>query len=108
MRQFIRGGFLMMALVAVGAGTAFAQSDQGSISDQFKNGAQSIGQGASSIGEGIKQGAVKTWDAVKTGAQAASDKFNETPASKPSAAPPPPAPPAPPVEAAPLPPPSSN
>lgn len=96
MRQFMRGGFLTVALVAVGAVTAFAQSDQGSVSDQFKNGAQSIGQGAQSIGEGIKQGAIKTWDAVKTGAQAASDKFNETTASKPSATPPPP-PPAPPA-----------
>jgi hypothetical protein len=81
MRERVCGGFLILVLMAVGAAPAVAQPEQGSVSDQFKNGAQSIGQGAASIGEGIKQGAVKTWDAVKAGAQAAGDKFNDKPSS---------------------------
>jgi hypothetical protein len=84
MRERIGGGFLVLVLMAAGAAPVLAQTDQGSVSDQFKNGAQSIGQGATSIGEGIKQGAIQTWDAVKAGAQAAGDKFN---GDKPSSAP---------------------
>jgi hypothetical protein len=99
MRKLMRGRVLIAVLVTLGATTAFAQSDQGSVSGQFKSGAQSIGQGAASIGEGIKNGAIKTWDAVKAGAQAAGDKFNEptsTPGTNSHVEPPPPPPPPPP------------
>ena len=50
-------------------------SSSGGVADQFRAGAQRIGEGATRIGEGIKQGAIQTWDAVKAGASAAADKL---------------------------------
>ncbi len=74
MKHMIRAGFVVLAMfLAVGA---HAQDSGTSTGDQFRNGAQQIGEGASNIGQGIKQGAIQTWEAVKAGAQAASDKFN--------------------------------
>ena len=70
-------------------------SSFGGAADQFKVGAQRIGEGAERIGEGIKRGAVQTWEAVKAGASAAANKFkggNGAPKST-AAPPPPPSPP---------------
>ncbi|HTZ78545.1 MAG TPA: hypothetical protein VMC10_11575 [Stellaceae bacterium] len=81
---------LALASGAVHAQTSSTPSTSGDVGDQFKEGAQSIGQGAERIGEGIKQGAIQAWDAVKAGANAAGEKLN---GSAPAAPPPPPAPP---------------
>jgi hypothetical protein len=50
-------------------------SSSGGVADQLRTGAQRIGEGATRIGEGIKQGAIQTWEAVKAGASAAADKL---------------------------------
>ena len=52
------------------------KSGSGGVADQFQAGAQRIGEGATRIGEGIKQGAIQTWEAVKAGASAAADKLH--------------------------------
>jgi hypothetical protein len=44
--------------------------------DQFKAAGQHIGTAARQIGEGVKEGAVRTWDAVKAGANAAGEKLS--------------------------------
>jgi hypothetical protein len=61
-------------------------SSSGGAADQIKAGARRIGEGAEHIGEGIKQGAIQTWEAVKAGASAAADKLH---GGKSAAAPPP-------------------
>jgi hypothetical protein len=43
---------------------------------QFKAAGQHIGTAAKQIGEGVKEGAVRTWEAVKAGANAAGQKLN--------------------------------
>jgi hypothetical protein len=48
-----------------------------SAGEQIKQGAEHIGEGAQRIGEDIKDGAISAWEAVKAGASAAADKFNE-------------------------------
>jgi len=68
-------------------------SSSGGTADQFKAGAQRIGEGAERIGEGIKQGAIQTWEAVKAGASAAADKLHGGKSAPKSAAPHPPPPP---------------
>ncbi len=61
---------------------AFAQSapspNSGNVAQQFSSGADSVGQGASQIGEGIKNGAIMTWQAVRDGADAFAGRFNGT------------------------------
>ena len=70
-----------------GSGLAAAQTSTGTsagtntptgngVSQQFKSGADRVGEGAAQIGEGIKQGAIMTWEAIKAGAGAAAAKFN--------------------------------
>lgn len=49
-----------------------------SAAEQFRAGFRQIGDGAQQVGEGIKQGAINAWEAVKAGASAASEKFQET------------------------------
>lgn len=46
------------------------------VSQQFKSGADRVGEGAAQIGEGIKQGAIMTWEAIKAGTAAAAAKFS--------------------------------
>lgn len=46
------------------------------VAQQFKSGTDRVGEGAAQIGEGIKQGAIMTWEAIKAGAAAAEAKFN--------------------------------
>ena len=66
---------------AVGGGCpAVAQTSgspptSGDVAQQFKSGADRVGEGATQIGEGIKQGAIMTWEAIKAGASAATAKF---------------------------------
>jgi hypothetical protein len=50
-----------------------ASSDPG---DQFKAAGEHISAAAKQIGEGVKEGAVRTWNAVKAGANAAGQKLN--------------------------------
>jgi len=58
------------------AQTSGSQPTSNGVAQQFKSGADQIGEGAAQIGEGIKQGAIMTWEAIKTGASAAAAKFN--------------------------------
>jgi len=46
------------------------------VAQQFQSGADRVGEGAAQIGEGIKQGAIMTWEAIKAGTAAATAKFN--------------------------------
>jgi hypothetical protein len=84
MTKIARCGLIALMLLA-GAETASAQTNQGGSStdsgEQFKSAGRNIGAAASNIGEGIKQGAIRTWEAVKAGASAASDKFRESSAN---------------------------
>jgi hypothetical protein len=52
--------------------TSASSSDPG---DQFKSAGQHIGTAARQIGQGVKDGAVRTWEAVKAGANAAGQKL---------------------------------
>jgi hypothetical protein len=52
------------------------QTSSSGVGQQFKSGADRVGEGAAQIGEGIKQGAIMTWDAIKAAAAAAAAKFN--------------------------------
>jgi len=47
--------------------------------DSFSEGIQHIGEGAKRIGEGIKGAAVNAWEAVRAGASAAAQKFQNEP-----------------------------
>jgi hypothetical protein len=67
------------------------QPDSSDAANQFKVGAQRVGEGAQRIGEGIKQGAILTWEALKAGASAVADKLDGGHRSpKNTSAPPPP------------------
>jgi hypothetical protein len=57
------------------AQTSGSQPTSSGVAQQFKSGADRVGEGAAQIGEGIKQGAIMTWQAIKAGASAASAKF---------------------------------
>ena len=57
-------------------------SASGGVADQIKAGAQRIG-------EGIEQGAIQTWEAMKAGASAAAEKFQGGKSTPKSAAAPP-------------------
>jgi hypothetical protein len=58
------------------AQTSGSQPTSSGVAQQFKSGADRVGEGATQIGEGIKQGAIMTWEAIKAGASAASAKFS--------------------------------
>ena len=58
------------------AQTSASQPTSSGVAQQFKSGADRIGDGAAQIGEGIKEGAIMTWEAIKTGTAAASAKFS--------------------------------
>lgn len=69
------------SLLVAGSGPSIAQTssnqpNSSGIAQQFQSGADRVGQGAAQIGEGIKQGAIMTWEAIKAGATAAANKFN--------------------------------
>jgi hypothetical protein len=48
----------------------------GDAARQFKSGADHLGRGAADIGEGLKQGAIVTWLALRDGAAAIASRFN--------------------------------
>jgi hypothetical protein len=56
--------------------TSTASASSGDPGDQFKSAGQHIGTAARQIGQGVKEGAVRTWDAVKAGANAAGQKLS--------------------------------
>lgn len=96
MKNAVRASLIAFVVFTAGMVIASCQTNPSSAQndlpgDQIKTGAQHIGEGASRIGEGIKQGAVQTWDAVKSGAETAADKLKGHPAaasqSQPSAPP---------------------
>lgn len=71
--------FCLTALALPVATSALAQSSapsSGEVSNQFSSGANRVGQGATQIGEGIKNGAIMTWDAMKNGAHAFANSFS--------------------------------
>jgi hypothetical protein len=87
--RHVFGAIMVVLIVSAGwtgacaadSGQKPAQKDESSpdsISEQFKIGLQHIGDGAQHVGEGIKQGAIHAWEAVKAGASAASEKLHET------------------------------
>lgn len=66
-----------LAFVAVVLAAAPCSADSSNTTaGTFNSGVQQIGAGAEKIGEGIKKGAIQTWEAVKAGASAAAAKFN--------------------------------
>src|SRR5262249_42555622 len=81
---------VVLLAVAVPASIAAAQNSQNppaqtaDAGDQFKAGADQLGNGFEKIGEGFKQGAVQAWEAVKAGAHAAGDKLNGRSSSPPA------------------------
>lgn len=86
MRRIAKRSVIAIFAMTAWAGVALAEGDQpeaprpGSPAEQaagqIKLGAQQIGQGAAQMGEGIRQGAIEAWEALKAGAAAAIDKFN--------------------------------
>lgn len=50
----------------------------GDAAQQFKSGADRAGRGAAQIGQGFKQGAIVTWEAVRDGVASFVDRFNRT------------------------------
>ena len=79
MHDIKRWVLVTVFLLAV-TGTTLAETNgdttSASAGDQFKSAGQNIGAAAQKIGQGIKQGAIQTWDAVRAGASAAADKLN--------------------------------
>lgn len=76
-----------ISLVVAWTDSSVAQARTGTptsngVAGQFKAGAERVGEGATQIGEGIKNGAIMTWDAMKAGAAAASAKFNGSQGSR--------------------------
>lgn len=75
---------ILLATVALSlalAGSAAAQNSSdhpssGGVAQQFQSGANTVGHGAVQIGEGIKQGAILTWHALKAGATSFAAQFN--------------------------------
>ncbi|MGH7188708.1 MAG: hypothetical protein ACREF0_05915 [Acetobacteraceae bacterium] len=72
---------LVLVIASLVATPSFAQAPSNpptssGVTEQFKAGANRVGEGAAQIGEGIKGGAVMTWEAIKAGAAAAAAKFN--------------------------------
>jgi len=60
---------------------ALAQSSSehpssGSVAQQFNSGANRVGEGAAQIGNGIKDGAIMTWQAFRDGANAFAGRFS--------------------------------
>jgi hypothetical protein len=89
-------GIAAAAAFVAGIHTAIAQTSNtqptsSGVTQQFKSGADQVGQGAAQIGEGIKQGAIMTWEAIKSGAAAAAAKFNGSQSSPGTKSPAPPA-----------------
>lgn len=79
---------LAIAIVAIALATpSWAQtggrqerqsgSSMDSAGEQLKAGAHRIGEGAVSLGNGVKQGAVAVWDAIRSGASAAAAKLHD-------------------------------
>jgi len=83
------GVFVLLAMVTPWlSGVAFAQSsmsqpDASQLTQQVKSGANRVGNGFVQMGEGIKQGAIMTWQAVQDGAAAAAARFNGSAPSPP-------------------------
>jgi hypothetical protein len=72
---------VVIAALLLSAGPASAQNTQGQptsggVAHQFKSGAHRVGEGATKIGHGIKQGAILTWHSVKHAAQAAGARLD--------------------------------
>jgi hypothetical protein len=53
----------------------------GGVVQEFNAGANRVGQGAAQIGEGIKDGAIMTWQALRDGANAFASRFGADRAS---------------------------
>lgn len=71
-----------VSVIATWSGLAFAQGSKdhptsNDVSQQFKSGADRVGDGAAQIGEGIKQGAILTWEAIKSGFNSATATFDD-------------------------------
>lgn len=78
---------LVVGVTMAGSGASLAQSAASSpsvanpptsndVAQQFKSGANRMGEGATQIGEGIKQGAITTWDAIRAGVTSFAARFN--------------------------------
>lgn len=62
-------------------GAALAQSPDhqpsaSSVADQFQSGANHLGSGFGQVGEGIKQGAILTWNAIVDGVTTTASHFS--------------------------------
>lgn len=66
----------MRGAMPASAQTTSAKPTSDGVADQFKSGADRVGAGAAQIGEGIKDGAIMTWQAIKAGAASAAAQFN--------------------------------
>lgn len=63
---------------AASAQTSPNQPDATGVSNQFQSGANRVGSGFAQVGEGIKQGAILTWDAIVDGVSTTAAHFNGT------------------------------
>ncbi|MGH7051159.1 MAG: hypothetical protein ACREFV_01415 [Acetobacteraceae bacterium] len=72
---------VVLVIASLMATPSFAQAPSNQptssgVAQQFKAGANRVGEGAAQIGEGIKGGALMTWEAIRAGAAAVAAKFN--------------------------------
>lgn len=72
----VGGSGLGAAQTSTGTSAETSTPTGNGVAQQFKSGADRVGEGATQIGEGIKQGAIMTWEAIKAGTAAAAAKFN--------------------------------
>jgi hypothetical protein len=77
--------FLMLAIVgslyltgAASAQTSSNQPNASGVANQFESGANHIGIGFVQVGQGIKHGAILTWDAIVDGVSTTATHFNGT------------------------------
>ena len=81
MRRIVRV-LVFATIVAVPPGLAAqarassSRPRSGDVARQFNSGAQRVGHGAAEIGEGIKNGAIMTWQALRDGAHAVAHRFD--------------------------------
>lgn len=69
-------GFVVASGCPSFAQTSNSPPTSSGVAQQFKSGADRVGEGATQIGEGIKEGAMMTWEAIKAGTAAMAAKFN--------------------------------
>jgi hypothetical protein len=78
MSRLLQVAFAAAVISLPGAAPALAQSapSPAAVGEQFNSGANSVGRGAVQIGQGIKNGAIMTWQALSDGANAFASRIS--------------------------------